>query len=167
MGNYGTRACEWCGDEMSLFIRRDVERKRFCSHACRQRWRFANGEWNMTGIRKKKGGRPDRYKPRTCETCIQVYEPANNNQRWCRTCAPNVNWSRRIARYGVTLPMWDAMLATQNGLCAICGEKPPTDIDHDHVTGKVRGLLCSYCNHRLHAIENRGWLQKAEVYLAV
>ena len=36
--SYGLRQCEWCGDIMFLRIARDVVRKSFCSHACRQRW---------------------------------------------------------------------------------------------------------------------------------
>ena len=44
---------------------------------------------------------------------------------------------------------YDAMLAAQGGVCAICGNPPKTrrlHIDHDHKTGKVRGLLCFQCN---------------------
>lgn len=60
--------------------------------------------------------------------------------------------------YGLTVEDYDRMVAEQNGLCAICGEPetsaaPNTNgavrvlsIDHDHVTGSVRGLLCHRCN---------------------
>lgn len=44
------------------------------------------------------------------------------------------------------------MLEEQNGRCAICLCKPRTKrlaVDHNHKTGKVRGLLCSRCNHGL------------------
>lgn len=38
------------------------------------------------------------------------------------------------------------MLIEQDGLCAVCYEKPATSVDHDHKTGQVRGLLCRNCN---------------------
>jgi hypothetical protein len=39
--------------------------------------------------------------------------------------------------------MWDE----QSGVCAICGDGLATPhIDHDHVTGRVRGILCPSCN---------------------
>lgn len=45
--------------------------------------------------------------------------------------------------YGLTLEAYDAMLAGQQGRCAVCLEKPnhTLAVDHDHQTGKVRGLL--------------------------
>ncbi len=55
------------------------------------------------------------------------------------------------ARYDLTLQEYDAMLEGQNRACAICGKHSESMtrrmcIDHDHVTGKVRGLLCTQCN---------------------
>lgn len=56
----------------------------------------------------------------------------------------------RLAKYGVDNEWVDRTLAAQGG-CAICGTtKPPGKnswhVDHDHKTGKVRGVLCAHCN---------------------
>jgi len=58
------------------------------------------------------------------------------------------------AIYGVGATEYDRLLLNQNGRCAICGTTEPSNwakrkrfcIDHDHVTGVVRGLLCGRCN---------------------
>ncbi len=55
-------------------------------------------------------------------------------------------------KYGITLQDWEAMFDAQHGRCAICviplgGIK--VCVDHDHDTGKVRGLLCNRCNQGL------------------
>lgn len=61
-------------------------------------------------------------------------------------------------RYGITTAEYNALLATQHGVCAVCGKPPGADttlphhwksklaVDHCHDTGKVRGLLCNGCN---------------------
>lgn len=52
--------------------------------------------------------------------------------------------------YGITLDEANAMRERQGGLCAVYGcNRPGTDIDHCHATGKVRGILCSGCNKAL------------------
>lgn len=57
--------------------------------------------------------------------------------------------------YGLTPERYVEMLEEQGGVCAICGtdEWPGKDnrphVDHDHSTGRVRGILCSHCNHGL------------------
>jgi hypothetical protein len=56
-------------------------------------------------------------------------------------------------RYGLSLDDYKAMLERQGGRCAICGREPIKDnrlcVDHDHMTGKVRALLCDNCNMAL------------------
>ena len=52
-------------------------------------------------------------------------------------------------RYGITAAEYDAMLAEQGGLCALCRQRPAEHVDHDHAFGQVRGLLCSCCNQGL------------------
>ena len=68
-----------------------------------------------------------------------------------------------VSRYGITVEDYELMLDMQGGVCAICGKKetrrtrsskkiweydiePRLVVDHDHKTGKVRGLLCHRCN---------------------
>jgi hypothetical protein len=56
----------------------------------------------------------------------------------------------RLKKYGLTPEKFEAMVAAQNGVCAICAEECSTgdalSVDHDHVTGAVRALLCRKCN---------------------
>jgi hypothetical protein len=51
-------------------------------------------------------------------------------------------------RYGITAAEFDGMVAAQGGTCAVCSGKPE-HVDHDHVTGEVRGVLCFNCNQAL------------------
>ncbi len=65
------------------------------------------------------------------------------------------NYRRRV-NYGLSPAEHDRMLADQNRRCAICWTDDPKTarvdtwiVDHNHITGQVRGLLCSPCNRAL------------------
>jgi len=80
-----------------------------------------------------------------------------------------------LRRYGTTPEEWDRVLVAQGNCCAICRTNTPTGAgakyghwhtDHDHATGKLRGLLCSSCNLLLgHAEDNPARLRAAANYL--
>jgi hypothetical protein len=59
----------------------------------------------------------------------------------------------RQRRYGLSAADYQAMLARQGGRCAACKKKPGPksrlEVDHCHLTGRVRGLLCTKCNTML------------------
>ena len=67
--------------------------------------------------------------------------------------AESVHRCRLKNNYKLTVEEYEAMLRVQDGRCAICnavfpkGRRP--HVDHDHATGKVRGLLCARHNHGL------------------
>ncbi len=76
--------------------------------------------------------------------------------------------------YGISLKDFNLMVEKQNGLCLIC-KKPPNNnkksdnlyIDHDHKTGKIRGLLCHKCNAGLGSFnDNVVLLEEAIKYLS-
>ena len=58
--------------------------------------------------------------------------------------------AKLIKRYGLSVAEYAAMLKSQNGACAICygthNNNHALCIDHDHMTGKIRGLVCHDCN---------------------
>lgn len=80
--------------------------------------------------------------------------------------------SNRLKKYNLTLETYNSLVDQQMGKCRICS-LPPTagrgkafHVDHCHRTGKVRGLLCNYCNVALgHFKDNTEILKAAIRYL--
>jgi hypothetical protein len=67
-----------------------------------------------------------------------------------------VRGNRFRSRYGITLDDYNEMLERQGGTCARCKQPPGLlrlAVDHDHYTGRVRGLLCGACNTYLGRLE--------------
>jgi hypothetical protein len=94
----------------------------------------------------------------------------------CRPCREHIKWKSFIIRtYGITAEDYYNMLANQDNKCALCGSEEVNNsritsgklfIDHCHDTGKVRGLLCSKCNHAIGLLnDDIDLLRKAITYL--
>jgi hypothetical protein len=84
-------------------------------------------------------------------------------------------WRCRLRNeYGITEEDYDIIYKEQSGVCAICG-RPETRfskgkitllcVDHDHETGRVRGLLCHRCNTVIGMFDSVELLDKAKKYL--
>lgn len=58
-------------------------------------------------------------------------------------------------RYGISVEDYEALLSAQNGRCALCPKTPDQErygnlnVDHCHETNRIRGLLCTPCNHAI------------------
>lgn len=114
------------------------------------------------------------YRLSECKKCVGKRTAADWRRR--RDADPKADFESRRAyhmnrKYGLSLDDIEFLLEFQDDQCAICGAKEPGGfgtwhVDHDHVTEKVRGLLCWPCNNRLGVLENREWRENAERYLA-
>lgn len=90
-----------------------------------------------------------------CITCTELKEMSqfdlsartpDGHRRECKDC-------RKRQRKLISSTDYDAILATQNGKCGICGvdakdysKRFSVDHDHDHPDEPARGLLCQHCN---------------------
>ena len=109
-----------------------------------------------------------------CRTCVskedKIYYRKNTDK--LRKKARNYWKTRRDQKrnndlklkYGITSDDYNELLKIQNSVCAMCNTKPlekhhrsnkplPLAVDHNHNTGKVRGLLCRECNQALGSFE--------------
>lgn len=81
-------------------------------------------------------------------------------RRWWANNLDARRASRLKYKYRISVQEYDTLFLKQKGLCAMCGNpgtarnKGCLNIDHDHKTKKVRGLLCSRCNRALGFIES-------------
>ena len=78
---------------------------------------------------------------------------------WRRSNPGTRSAEHRKRRYELNREDYDRLVAQQRNLCMICQQppsgKPPMGVlhvDHDHATGKVRGLLCGLCNRGIGAL---------------
>jgi len=75
---------------------------------------------------------------------------SNDRRRVRRALEPDYRDGERARRYGLSLADYRALQARQGNACAICRKVTRAlCIDHCHVTGRVRGLLCRSCNSAL------------------
>jgi hypothetical protein len=130
-----------------------------CSNEAARAWRKANPE------RAREIGRAwaDANRDKLKEWC-RIWRVSNSgkvkadNRAWRLANQEKIKASRaahrvrakmqkRKRQYGIDRDQYLMMEKVQNGLCKICGVRPKElYVDHDHVTKKVRGLLCHPCN---------------------
>lgn len=130
----------------------------------------------------KKGGKFD--KRADCATCVAKYQANRRNgpkrqsileeKRKYSQAHPEIKRnSDYIKKYNITLEDYNSKLLSQSGCCAICGANNPNNnqhkhlyVDHNHTTGKIRGLLCNPCNNTIgYSKEDINRLAKAIEYL--
>ena len=102
--------------------------------------------------------------------CKKCKRGVNNDWRGRNPDKVNSNniWWRREKQYGITQDQFRILIKNQNFQCDICLEEidDSSHVDHDHETGKVRGILCRSCNQGLGFFkDSTGLLEKAIRYL--
>jgi hypothetical protein len=106
-----------------------------------------------------------------CALCTSEYQKRRRADPEIRKLLKEASRNRELKkRYGITSEEYQEMEEAQGGLCAIC-RRPPAEgkklaVDHDHLTGLVRRLLCDRCNWLIGlAYESIEILESAKQYL--
>lgn len=100
-----------------------------------------------------------------CKSCRSAYCKALRKKHSRR-----LSEQQRLRRFGIAPKHWQALFLQQGECCAICKTTEPNKgqwcTDHDHTTGKVRGILCHHCNRALGLFkDNVSVLNQATSYL--
>ena len=107
------------------------------------------------------------------DKCLEAARQRRSQPGYADYVAP-IQRKSLLARYGITHEDYLTMLDKQGGKCVICGTDDLSkykvkyfDVDHNHATGQVRGLLCRDCNVTTGVVENKwGKIQLIRQYLA-
>lgn len=106
-------------------------------------------EYNRLAMREWRKNNPEKYRA----SVLRNYKNRDKEKTLLYSRSPQ----RKIAmrkyelkkQYGLTVEQYDILHEVQNGVCNIChnpDNKRKLSVDHNHLTGKVRGLLCRTCN---------------------
>jgi hypothetical protein len=129
-----------------------------CTKARRKAWYAENADHERERVRQWALANPDKIAERVARVAGTEKKKA-------------ADWRSYLKRnYGITVDEYDLLVAEHDGVCAICKKPRPDDrklhIDHDHASGKIRGLLCFRCNNALGDLDDDPVLfQRAADYL--
>lgn len=91
-----------------------------------------------------------------CKSCKAAYEKERRAKR-----PDESRGSKLLHRYGITIDQYDDLIKFQDGRCALCPatiyspNKPVRlAVDHDNLTGAIRGLLCNKCNRGIGLLDH-------------
>lgn len=160
----GINTCRECGKEFRAL--HTYNRAVFCSIECRKMRTLKNNRKNGAKWRSKYYHPP---KERPCSICSKVYTPGGTRSDSVYCGLICMREGQRFTRYGISIEEYRKLLVRQKGLCAACllpiNHKKPY-IDHNHLTGKVRGLLHANCNSTLGFVkDNPEALENMATYL--
>lgn len=133
-------------------------------------------DWKDTDEMIRWGRTPDDLEK--CRTCKEIKSLSEFRKPttykgvpyWqCKECSYKGVRKNKLAKYGLSIEEYDALLLHQNEKCAICRQPPNKQklaVDHNHTTNKIRGLLCNRCNLLIgFAREDFAVLERAKNYL--
>jgi len=102
-----------------------------------------------------------------CSTiCMKVAGKQKPGSLWKDHSKEEKSLARRAYRYGATWGEIEELFEGAGDVCKICKKWKPDCIDHSHITGKIRGLICSRCNTALGFVDdNVETLRRAIEYL--
>lgn len=139
-------------DRMRYWRRANADRLRPIMAERQRAYRSANPEKCNAASRRSKSKYRAENREAYRQQCREYY-------RRSRDAGELRYYGHQIKKYyGIILAEYERMMAEQDGVCAICKKKPEAMlggahkmlcVDHCHVTGAVRGLLCSSCNKLL------------------
>ena len=104
-----------------------------------------------------------------CIECTNIRSKRWYNINKARSLA-NTREAKLLREYGISVEKYQELLKQQGGLCKICKQletqQRKLSIDHNHKTGKVRGLLCNRCNVAIGLLnEDIGIIHNVIIYL--
>lgn len=97
---------------------------------------------------------------------IEPYHPSPRSRRKRSGAPKSMRHYRLTKRYGIGEDEVRMLIDRQGELCPVCGKTQATAVDHDHVTGAIRGILCADCNTGMGQLRDDSWvLRRAIEYL--
>lgn len=142
------------GDEIRKLVQRDrwVNMETKTCTKCQENKSI--DEFHRVGIRGRHSW---------CKACFNEYHKVHRNPE-----STDIKRNRNYkGRYGLNDVDIKRMLDEQSGCCAICGMKLTKKycVDHNHITGEIRDILCHRCNLVIGGLDDVNFRQKVNDYL--
>ncbi|WP_407543808.1 endonuclease domain-containing protein (plasmid) [Deinococcus radiomollis] len=164
----------WSARDLQLCNVEHCEKTVYCKGFCRRHYDLNNRNGTPAPLGERQ---------MDCESCGASITMRRGNRKYCTACLNGrhvaLHAHRRTSRasklrlnYNLTLAQYDDMVKERNGVCDICkkvpkGQQGSLCVDHDHETGRIRGLLCSPCNRAVGMLgDTYEGLMRAIAYLA-